>query len=70
MSRFSLKNLYLVIWGIYHRSLFMRSSQDLVLQDGSAGLFQFLPNQYGLLREVGPKIACFSFFFFFKWRFY
>ena len=39
-----LKNLHLQIQGKYHRVLFMKPSQDLVLQDGLAGSFQFLPN--------------------------
>ena len=64
---FSLKNSYLPIWGEYYRALFMRGSQDLVLQVGSARTLQFLPNRYNLLRKVGPKTICFSWK---KWSIY
>ena len=45
--------------GRYHRALFMRSSQDLVLRDGSTGSLQFLLNRYSLLREVSSKLPIF-----------
>ena len=47
------KKLYLPIRDRYRRDLFMRSSQDLVLQYGPARLVQFLPNRYNLLHEDG-----------------
>ena len=52
---FFLKILYLPNRGRYHRVLFMRGSQDIVLQVGSAKKLQFVLNRYHLLCKVCPK---------------
>ena len=54
---FFIKNLFIPIPGRYHRAFFVRGSWDTILQNGLAGLLQFLANRCSFLREVSPKIA-------------
>ena len=56
---FFLKITYLPIRSRYHQTLLMKISWDLVLQDVPVWLFQFLPNRYILLHEVGKKFLIF-----------
>ena len=50
-----LKNLFTSICGRYHRALFMRDSQDVILQSCSDGLPQLLLNWYNFLLENDLK---------------